>query len=455
MIPRHHSLKTYEARRKKLAAALKPDLDLLIHFNTPEKTRNHDTEYSYRGDSSFLYMTGFPESGSAFMLSRGKGQKSPTSGFFRFFCLEKDPLKEQWTGLRYGPQGAKRSFGAHEAHVIGELKTQFLEWMKSRPKGAPVRILTNALHDRELRAQLYELLDAHTPGRKGAAQIVAIQDVNPLIQRLRLIKDAEEIKTMRKSASIAADAHLRALEALEPGMYEYEIQSEIESEFLRQGASSPSYNSIVASGANATILHYNSNNRRMKEGELLLIDAGCEYHHYASDITRTFPVSGVFSAEQRNIMDIVAEAHQEAIRVARAGTPYPKIHAAAEDALIEGLRRLKILKGSKKEILATAAHKKYYPHGTGHWLGLDVHDACPYVEENGADVRLKAGMVLTIEPGLYFLPGDKTVPEEYRGIGVRIEDDVLVKARGPAEILTTGLPRYAAEIEKFMAKRTL
>ncbi|MEO5667965.1 MAG: aminopeptidase P N-terminal domain-containing protein [Bdellovibrionota bacterium] len=452
MIPRHHSLKTFESRRKTLADALTPDLDLLIYFNTAEKIRNHDTEYSYRGDSSFLYMTGFPESGSAFTLSREKGQKSGAKSVFKIFTLEKNAQKEQWTGLRYGPQGAVKTFGATNAYVNTELKTQFLEWMKSRPKGAPVRILTNALHDPELRSELYALLDSYVGrSRLGAAQIVAIEDIGPFIQTMRLIKDAEEMKTMRYSARIAADAHLKALGALRPGIYEYEIQAVIESEFLRQGASGVSYNSIVASGTNATILHYNSNNRLMKDGELLLIDAGCEYHSYASDITRTFPVGGRFSVAQRNIMDIVADAHQEAILVSRAGTAYPKVHEAATNALIDGLRTLKLLKGPKKEILKTDAHRRYYPHGTGHWLGLDVHDNSPYVDAKGAPLRLKPNMVFTVEPGLYFLPNDKTVPAEYRGIGVRIEDDVVVKAKGSAEIITTKLPRYAAEIESFMS----
>ena len=451
MIPRYHTLKTFESRRKKLAAALKPDLDLLIYFNTPEKIRNHDTEYSYRGDSSFLYMTGFPEAGSTFTLSRESRGKS----VFKIFTLEKDALKEQWTGLRYGPQGAVKTFGADEAYVNTELKTQFLEWMKTRPTGSHVRILTNALHDSELRVRLFELIESYTGNsRRGGAHISSVEDINPAIQQMRLIKDAEEMKTMRHSARIAADAHLRALEALEPGMFEYEIQSEIESEFLRQGATGPSYNSIVASGANATILHYNSNNRRMKEGDLLLIDAGCEYQNYASDITRTFPVSGRFSRAQRNIMDIVEDAHKEAVRAAKAGTAYKKIHEAAADALLDGLRTLKLLKGTKKDILKKGSLRRYYPHGTGHWLGLDVHDACPYLDAKGESLRLKPNMVLTIEPGLYFLPNDKTVPAEYRGIGVRIEDDVVVKSKGAAEIITTDLPRFAAEIEEFMTRRS-
>jgi len=455
MIPRYHKLTTYQKRRQHLAKALGADTDLLIYFNTPEKTRNYDSDYFYRGDSSFLYMTGFPESESAFFLWKGrplaKDAKPSKSLNFCLFSLNRDPSMERWNGLRYGQKGAQKEFGANAAFAVEEMEKQFLEWMKQHSAGTRVRILTNALHAPELRNRLYKLIDAHKANlRKNSARIVSIEDVGPAIQQMRLVKDAEEIKTMKVAARIAADAHARALNMLKPGLFEYQIQAEIEGEFMRQGARCPSYNSIVASGANATILHYNSNNRRMKEGELLLIDAGCEFEHYASDITRTFPVSGKFSPEQRNIMDIVGEAHKEAILVARKGLPYPKIHYASETVLIEGLRSLKFLKGSTKEIREKGTHLRYSPHGTGHWLGLDVHDECPYVDTKGNPIKLDAGMVFTVEPGLYFMPQDKTVPAAYRGIGVRIEDDVVVKNKGSAEILTTDLPRYASEIEAFM-----
>jgi Xaa-Pro aminopeptidase len=446
MIPRFQKITTYKKRRQKLAqATLHANTDLIIYFNTTEKIRNYDTHYLYRGDSSFLYMTGFPESHSAFFLS-----KTSKSLHFSMFTQNRDPSMEQWNGRRYGPEGAKKHFGADSAFKIEDLEKQFLTWMASHKAGARVRILTNALHAPELRTQLYKLLDAYKANlRKNSARIVAIEDVGPVIQELRLLKDAEELRTMKRAALIAADAHTRALNVLKPGLFEYEIQAEIESEFARNGAL-PSYNSIVASGPNATILHYNSNNRKMRDGELLLIDAGCELEYYASDITRTFPVSGKFTREQRNIMDIVAEAHKEAILIARKGLPYPKIHESSETVLIEGLRSLKLLKGSVKDIRAKASHKRYFPHGTGHWLGLDVHDECPYVNAKGEAIQLQPGMVFTVEPGLYFLPEDKTVPVAYRGIGVRIEDDVVVQAKGSAQIITGDGPRYAAEIEKFM-----
>jgi Xaa-Pro aminopeptidase len=452
MIPRHHSLKTYQARRKKLSRVFSAETDLVLYFNTSEKMRNYDREYSYRASSSFLYLTGFPEPQSAFMMWQTKGSKSSSKLNFHMFTLSRDPAMEQWTGLRYGPAGAIKTFGADQAFVISELKTQFHAWMDSRPAGAKVRILTNALKDPSLRSQLYDLLDSHKPKlRKGPARVVAVEDIDVTIQEDRLVKDAEEIKTMREAARITSEAHLKALHAIKAGLFEYEVQAVIESEFLRQGAREPAYTSIVAAGANATILHYISNNAKLKSGDLLLIDAGCEYQNYAGDITRTFPVSGKYTKAQREIMEIVGAAHKAAIRVSRVGLPFSKIHQTAEKVLVEGLRSLKILKGSTQSILEKGTHKRYFPHGTGHWLGLDVHDECPYVDDKGASLKLKAGMVFTVEPGLYFLPNDKTVPAEYRGIGVRIEDDVLVRSKGAAEIITVGCPRYADEIEKAMS----
>ncbi len=446
MIPRYLPLDVYKKRRNHLSQKLNPALDLILYFNTPEKIRNFDSEYSFRPDSSFLYLTGFPEPQSAFMLWRET--KAQTK--FQMFTLNRNPAMEQWTGKRYGPRGAEKVFGAQKAFLNEDLIKQVKEFLTSRPMGSSVRILTNALTEPSMRENLFRILDAcQGKIRTGSARIDVVEDIKPWISKMRLVKDSHELASMRKAADIAVDAHLEALEELAPGKWEYEIQSAIEGEFQRQGALEPSYNSIVASGANATILHYNSNNRKMKAGELLLIDAGCEYQNYASDITRTFPVSGNFTAEQMSLMKIVGEAHYESIRVAKSGVPYTKIHETATKVLVEGLKALKILKGNTKDIIKSAKHKKYYPHGTGHWLGLDVHDECPYYEK-GQPIKLKPGMVFTVEPGLYFLPNDKSVPAKYRGIGIRIEDDILVKAKGPGEILTEGLPRYAEEIEIHM-----
>ena len=448
MIPRYQSLETYKKRRQNLSKKLAPATDLVLYFNTSEKTRNFDSDYSYRGDSSFLYLTGFPEPKSAFMIWR---ESSKGASKFHMFTQKRDPRMEQWTGKRYGPAGAKKQFGAQDAFLYTQLEEQLADFLNSRPKGSSVRILTNAFSNPEMRDELFKLVDScRAKIRTGLARISGIEDVGILASEMRLIKDKEEIETMRKSALIAVDGHLEALETLAPGKFEYEIQAAIEGEFQRQGALEPSYNSIVASGANATILHYGSNNRKMKAGELLLIDAGCEYQNYASDITRTFPVSGTFSPAQRDIMQIVGEAHYECIRASKPGVSYTKIHEVATEVIVEGLRSLKILKGSKKDIIRKGSQKKYFPHGTGHWIGLDVHDECPYFDGKNKSLKLKPGMVFTVEPGIYFLPEDKSVPAKYRGIGVRIEDDILVKPKGIGEILTTGLPRYADEIEVHM-----
>jgi len=446
MIPRYLPLEVYKKRRESLSQKIRPVVDLILYFNTLEKARNHDSEYTFRPDSSFLYLTGFPEAQSSFMLWR----ESKGAPKFQMFTMNRDASMEQWTGKRYGPKGAEKVFGAHKAFLNDELEAQIREFLAARPKGISVRVLTNAFSEASLRDDLFALIDrCRGKLRQGLARIDSVEDIKPHVSRMRLVKDKHEIETLRKAASITVDGHLEALETLAPGRWEYEIQAAIEGEFQRQGALEPSYNSIVASGANATILHYGSNNRQMKAGELLLIDAGCEYQNYAGDITRTFPVSGTYSPEQMSIMKIVGEAHYESIRVAKNGVSYPKIHETATKVIVEGLKTLKILKGNTKDIIKSGKHRKYFPHGTGHWLGLDVHDECPYTE-NGKDVKLKPGMVFTVEPGIYFLPEDKSVPAKYRGIGVRIEDDILVKSRGPGEILTKGLPRYAEEIEIHM-----
>jgi Xaa-Pro aminopeptidase len=244
-------------------------------------------------------------------------------------------------------------------------------------------------------------------------------------------------------------AHLELLKRIRPGLKEYQVQAIIEYEFKMRGSEAPAYNSICAAGKNATCLHYEPQHAKLKAGELVLVDAGCEYRHYSSDITRTYPVDGKFTPAQKNIMAIVAEAHQEAIAQARSGKYFKDFHDAASSAIAEGLRSLKFLKGSQKEVMQSGTYKKYFPHGTGHWLGLDVHDPAPSLDSKSKSMKLKPGMIFTVEPGIYISTQDKSVPEEYRGIGVRIEDDVLV-TRSKPEILTDGLPRYTAEIEKFM-----
>jgi len=344
--------------------------------------------------------------------------------------------------------------GADDAGEISQLGPSILRWLSEMPgDGVAPRIHTNASLYKEHEVFLQRTLEDFRPAlRKNRLPVRAVEDLEIRTRELRTVKDRHEIDLMRKSSRINVAAHLRVMEAIKPGMHEFELQAVCEAEFYRHGCVAPAYPSICASGANATILHYNDNNRRMKENELFLIDAGCEYKFFASDITRTIPVSGKYTKHQRIIMDLVAEAHQETLNLVKPGVPYTKMHETSTNVLIEGLRKLKLLKGSRSEILETGAHRRYYPHGTGHWLGMDVHDPCPYTDSKGRSLKLAPGHVFTIEPGLYFMADDKTVPAEWRGIGVRIEDDVLVTRSG-SEVLTKGLPRYAVEIERYMARK--
>ncbi len=448
MIPLSYVKSTYEKRRRRLAENLVPNRDLVVFFTAPHVIRNYDAHFAHRPDSSFLYLTGYAEPEAAFLLWREKkGARVETK--FALFVLPRDRALEQWNGYRYGPQRAGRMTDADEAGEISQLGPTILKWLHAVPDaGVGPRIYSNAAdyaeHDEFLRKTVKEFsprLRAHKFPLEG------IFNSWHLVAPMRTIKDKEELATMRKSSRINVAAHLKLWEALKPGMTEYEAQAILEGEWMRQGCRAPAYNTISASGPNATVLHYNFNNRTMKEGELLLVDAGCEYDFYASDITRTWPVGGRYSDEQRAIVQLVGEAHAEVLAIAKKGTPYASLHAKACEVLNAGLVDLGILKGSKKENLAEKKFFRYYPHGTGHWLGLDVHDPCPYVDAKARPLKLEPGMVFTIEPGLYFMEDDDTVDEKWRGIGVRIEDDVVVTS-GKAEILTAGLPRYADEIER-------
>lgn len=450
MLPLLFDKATYENRRSKLLKSCEDRRDLVVLFNNPAKLRTADQYYPYRFDSNFDYVCGYREASSALLMwKEKKGQKSVIH--FHLFVLPRDLAREQWDGFRHGPEGAQKLTGATATHVIDRFEIFLLAWLADLPKGMAPRIFTNAKLHVENESRLDGILKKFCPAlRQGKLPIEAYCDINAKIYALRTIKEPKEITVMRKSSQINVQAHLKALAALKPGMNEFEFQALIESEYINQGCSGPSYGSIVASGANATVLHYNENNRKMKKGDLLLVDAGCEYQGYASDITRTWPVGAkTYSKAQRKIMDVVSEAHKEVIQMAKPGVVYTALHARAEDVLIEGMKSLKLLRGSIAAIKEKVQHKRYYPHGTGHWLGLDVHDPCPYTDDKGDPLKLAPGMVFTVEPGLYFLEQDEKAPKEFRGIGVRIEDDILVTETG-TEILTDGLPRYADEIEAFL-----
>jgi len=418
-------------------------------MNRKPVIRNYDNYYNFRSDSNFVYLTGFYEENSAMLLWR-EANKKGVKTHYKLFCQNRDPLKELWTGKLTGPERATKTFGADEAHDFSELNQHIQSFYKKLPKGVGPSLFTNSLESDEMKSQFEPILESLDYNiRQWQLPLESIVNASTPTRKLRLVKDRGEISLMKKVSKINVAAHLELLKKIKAGMTEFQAQALIEYEFRKRGASGPAYGSICASGANATCLHYQPSMDKLKKGELFLVDAGCEMDHYTSDITRTYPVDGKFTKAQKSIHQIVGEAHRAAIEVATVGTRYSKIHETAVEAIAEGLRLIKLLKGNKKDIIAKEKYKQFFPHSTGHWLGMDVHDPCPYSEENGDSIKLKAGMILTVEPGIYIQEYDKTVPKNFKGIGVRIEDDILITEKGP-EIITEGLPRYAEETEAFM-----
>ncbi|WP_305821705.1 Xaa-Pro aminopeptidase [Massilia brevitalea] len=437
----------YAARRAHLAQAMEPGA-VAVLATAPEVLRNADSEYPYRHDSHFYYLSGFAEPESVLVLVAAHGATPARS---ILFCRDKNVERETWEGVRYGPAAAREAFGFDEAFPIGELDAQMARLLADVP----------ALYYANARDAAF---DAHVAGwintvrrqsRSGVTAPARIQHLLPLLDEMRLLKDASEQALMEKSAGIAGAAHLRAMRAARAGMFEYELEAELLYEFRRNGAQFPAYTPIVASGANACILHYNANNAQTRDGDLVLIDAGCEFDSYASDITRTFPVNGVFSAPQRQLYELVLRAQDAALAAIRPGRPYSDFHEAALNVLAEGMLDFGLLDktryGSVEIVLAERAHTRFYMHGTGHWLGLDVHDAGAYrdLALEGKPSRLLApGMALTVEPGIYVRPAPD-VPEHFWNIGIRIEDNVIVGEAG-ARVISGAAPKTVAEIEALM-----
>jgi Xaa-Pro aminopeptidase len=419
-------------RRARLAQAMQGGLAVLP--TAPERIRNRDTRFPFRYDSHFFYLSGFPEPDAVLVLVAGAEPKS------MLFCREKNEEREIWDGARFGPEAARERFGFDEAHPIGELDERVIELLADRP----------ALYfplggDPEWDARAMRWLNmVRAKARAGLAAPERVHDVRALVDEMRLVKDAHEQAIMRRAAAISAAAHRRAMREARPGRFEYEIEAELLHEFRRRGAQFPAYWPIVAGGANACVLHYVRNDAELRDGELLLIDAGCELGGYASDITRTHPVNGRFSAAQRDVYEVVLAAQRAAIEQVRPGRAWNEPHEAAVRALAQGMLDLKLLSGSLDQALEKEAYKRFYMHRTGHWLGLDVHDAGDY-KRAGKWRALAPGMTLTVEPGLYIRAADD-VPEPLRGIGVRIEDDVLVTESG-CEVLTADAPKAIAELE--------
>lgn len=404
----------------------------------PEVTRNRDSHFPYRFDSYFYYLTGFTEPEAVMMLVAGKTPKSI------LFCRDKDMEREIWDGYRYGPDGAKEKLGFDEAYPISRLDELAPQIIADQPR-LFYSFGTDSSWDRRISGWLNQL---RSQGRSGVSVPSDMSDVRVLLDEMRLFKSSEEQDAMRRAANISAQAHIKAMQKARSGMMEYEVEAELLHHFYQSGSRSPAYTSIVAGGANACVLHYVENNQRLNDGDLLLIDAGCELHGYASDITRTFPVNGKFSGAQKDIYELVLAAQAAAIDKIRPGNHWNQPHEAALDVLAQGFIDLGLCKGSLETVIESGDYRRFYMHRTGHWLGLDVHDAGEYKKTDGSWRLLEPGMTLTVEPGCYIRPADD-VSEHFWNIGIRIEDDALVNVDG-CEIMTSTVPKTVAEIEQLM-----
>jgi len=425
----------YAARRRRLAQAMQAGVAVLA--TAPERVRNRDSHYPYRYDSYFYYLTGFGEPEAVLVLVAGEQPRSI------LFCRERHEEREIWDGFRYGPERARERFGFDEAHPIAALDEEMEKLLADQ---ATLFYPAGAETDWDARAMRW-LNRVRDKARTGVSAPDRVQDVRTLLDDMRLLKDAHEIDLMRRAATISSGAHRRAMQAAFPGRFEYQVEAELLYEFRRQGAQFPAYWPIVAGGANACVLHYVANDARLADGDLLLIDAGCELGGYAADITRTFPVNGRFSAAQREVYELVLGAQRAAMDKVQPGNAWNEPHDAAVRVLAQGMLDLKLLSGSLDEVLEKESYKRFYMHRTGHWLGLDVHDAGQY-KHAGSWRTLQPGMTLTVEPGLY-LRAAEDVPAPLRDIGVRIEDDVLVTERG-CDVLTAETPKLVADVEAWI-----
>jgi Xaa-Pro aminopeptidase len=432
--------KEYVRRRRQLMRMAGRDAIVIVPA-APERVRSNDSHYPYRQDSDFHYLSGFPEPDAVLALIPGREQ-----GEMILFCRERDAERERWDGARAGTEGAVSEYGFDDAFPIDDIDDILPGMIEGR-----TRVYYHFGRDPEFDLKLIGWVNrVRAEVRKGAVPPHEFVALSHLLHDLRLFKSRSELRVMKKSAKIAAAAHVRAMRNVRPGMNEHEVEAELLHEFRRQGAVA-SYEPIVGGGANACVLHYRANNAPLLDGDLLLIDAGAEYECYASDITRTFPVNGRFSHEQRALYDIVLAAQTAAIDEVRPGRSFDAYHEAAVRTIARGLIKLGLLEGSLEKNLREHAYRKFYMHKTGHWLGLDVHDVGDY-RIDGEFRQLEPGMVVTVEPGIYVAPDLKKVPARWRGIGIRIEDDVVV-TRGDPEILTNDVPRDPDAIEALMASR--
>ena len=426
-------------RRRRDIMALMGD-GVAVMPTAPVSRRNNDVDYPFRPDSDFQYLSGFPEPESVLVLGPGR-----IHGEYILFCRERDAEKETWHGRRAGLEGAIESFGADDAFPIEDIDDILPGLLENRPK-----IFSCMGRYSEFDHQLLQWFnEVKSKKRAGVNAPGELVDISHLLHEFRLIKSNHEISIMKRAARVSADAHCRAMRACKPGMMEYQIQAELEYEFLKGGAHSSAYPSIVAGGANSCILHYTENSDKLIDGDLLLIDAGAEIDCYAADITRTLPVNGTYSAEQRAVYDIVLDAQVAAIAEVKSGHHWNQPHEAAVKSLAQGLIDLGLLEGGIEDVIENKRYQRFYMHRTGHWLGMDVHDVGDY--RLGDQWRLlEPGMVLTVEPGLY-IPAADDIDQRWHNIGIRIEDDVLV-TRKNAQVLSGGVPKQPAEVEALMAE---
>lgn len=418
----------YKQRRDTLASKMSKN-SVCVLFSATYKNRSNDTEYPYRQDSNFYYMSGFKEDNSILVLIKKKKKYKSV-----LFVNKKDKVQELWNGKRLGVKEAKKRFLVDEVFTEDKFEEKYKAYVADK---------TNLYYDFKLDPSKVKFL------KKYSKNISADKNIAKQIELMRLIKSDSEIKLIKKAISITKDAHLKAIKFKKQNKNEYELLAEIEHSFKSQGAYSDAYTSIVAGGNNANTLHYIENNKPFKNDDLILIDAGCEYEYYASDITRTIPVSGKFSQAQKEVYNLVLDTQLKVLEAIKPGVKRTKLQKIAAKSLTEALIKLGVLKGDVKKLIKKEKYKTYYPHGIGHWMGIDVHDQCPYKDENSKEILLDKGMVLTIEPGIYFEKDDKKVPLKYRGIGIRIEDDILITDDG-YENLSSDIVKTVEDIESII-----
>ncbi|EAR61115.1 Xaa-Pro aminopeptidase [Neptuniibacter caesariensis] len=429
----------FVGRRKALMEKMLPGSIAIIPSATM-KQRNNDVEYPFRQDSSFFYLTGFNEPEAVLLLIPGRKQ-----GETVMFCRDRDRLMEIWNGYRAGPEGIVADYAIDEAHAIHEIDDVLPALLNGME-----RIYYAIGQDEALDQQVTHWLNLiRSKVRQGAVAPSELVMLDHLLHEMRLIKSDAEADLMRRAGEISAQGHIKAMQLCRPGLMEYQLEAEILHHFAMNGARQPAYSTIVGGGENACILHYIENDAELNGGDLVLIDAGCEYQHYAGDITRTFPVNGTFSEAQRAIYALVLKAQKACIELARPGVLWEAVHEKSIEVLTEGLIELGLLKGSLESEIQSGGYREFYMHRIGHWLGMDVHDVGDY-KVDGDWRPLEPGMVMTVEPGIYIAPDNDKVDPCWRGIGVRIEDDVLITSKG-CEVLTASVPKEIDEIEALMA----